>query len=139
MAEKKTYSEKLKDPRWQKKRLEIMQRDDFKCQMCSRSDIMLTVHHHYYTKDAEPWEYEDQALVTLCEICHKAEHDSRSAVEGWLLQDLKVVGATGYNVQILANYIRLLNDTGKLKEWLKEIETAVLDDEWKDVFPKDKQ
>ena len=28
------YSEKLKDPRWQKKRLEILERDNFRCQYC---------------------------------------------------------------------------------------------------------
>ena len=28
------YSEQLKSPKWQKKRLEIMQRDKFTCQLC---------------------------------------------------------------------------------------------------------
>lgn len=28
----KTYAEKLKDPRWQKRRLEIFERDDWTCQ-----------------------------------------------------------------------------------------------------------
>ncbi len=30
--DKQQYASKLKDPRWQKKRLEILQRDDFACQ-----------------------------------------------------------------------------------------------------------
>lgn len=29
-----TYSQKLRDPRWQKKRLEILERDSFTCQHC---------------------------------------------------------------------------------------------------------
>ncbi len=64
------YSEKLKDPRWQKKRLKIMERDDFTCQNCYREDISLNVHHLKYIKGREPWEYSDKYLVTLCEKCH---------------------------------------------------------------------
>lgn len=70
----KTYSEKLKDPRWQRRRLEIMERDVFQCQMCFDRDNTLTVHHKEYLKGLEPWEYEDDLLVTLCERCHKKVH-----------------------------------------------------------------
>lgn len=63
------YSEKLRDPRWQKRRLEIYERDKFTCQSCERTDITLTVHHKYY-KNCEPWEYPNDALQTLCEVCH---------------------------------------------------------------------
>jgi hypothetical protein len=67
-----TYSEKLKDPRWQEKRLRIMDRDRFTCQKCQDATKTLNVHHRYYTKGAMPWEYSDDALVTLCENCHKS-------------------------------------------------------------------
>lgn len=70
----KTYAEKLKDPRWQKKRLEIMQRDDFKCTQCNSSKKTLHVHHRFYLKGSEPWEYENDALRTLCEQCHAIRH-----------------------------------------------------------------
>lgn len=66
-----TYAEKLRDPRWQKKRLEIMGRDKFTCQKCSDATKTLNVHHRYYSKGAMPWEYPDNALVTLCEPCHR--------------------------------------------------------------------
>jgi Mg2+ and Co2+ transporter CorA len=66
-----TYAEKLKDPRWQKKRLEIMSRDKFTCRSCGDSSKTLNVHHCYYTKGAMPWDYPDSALVTYCERCHK--------------------------------------------------------------------
>ena len=36
----------------------------------------LNVHHRYYVKDKLPWEYPDEALVTLCEDCHKKLHES---------------------------------------------------------------
>jgi hypothetical protein len=38
-----TYSEKLKDPRWQKKRLEVMKRDDFKCKLCNDETTTLQI------------------------------------------------------------------------------------------------
>lgn len=64
------YSEKLKDPRWQKKRLEILNRDNFKCQNCNKKDKELQVHHLTYLKDCEPWEYQEYCLITLCVDCH---------------------------------------------------------------------
>lgn len=67
------YSQKLRDPRWQKKRLEIMQRDNFTCQVCNDSKSTLNVHHCYYEKGADPWEYENGSLITLCESCHDEE------------------------------------------------------------------
>lgn len=66
-----TYIEKLRDPRWQKKRLEIMSRDEFMCQCCADKETNLQVHHLNYRKGAEPWEYPDTNFVTLCDRCHK--------------------------------------------------------------------
>lgn len=68
-----TYSEKLKDPRWQKKRLEIFNRDDWTCQKCKATDKTLVVHHLKYS--GEPWEIENEYLKTLCESCHELSHD----------------------------------------------------------------
>jgi 5-methylcytosine-specific restriction endonuclease McrA len=65
----KTYSEKLRDPRWQRKRLEIMQRDDFTCTQCGDSKSTLNVHHWKYNGD--PWEADDYDLSTVCEACHE--------------------------------------------------------------------
>lgn len=69
----KSYSEKLRDPRWQKMRLEIMQRDGFACRICHDEASTLNVHHRYYISGNDPWEYPLGALVTLCENCHKFE------------------------------------------------------------------
>ena len=66
----KTYSEKLRDPRWQKRRLEILQRDDWTCCRCGKKDQELHVHHTWYSKDCKPWDYPDETLVTLCISCH---------------------------------------------------------------------
>lgn len=70
-----TYSEKLRDPRWQKKRLKIMERDEFKCRLCGSGDKTLNVHHAYYRPKANPWDYPDEELTTLCEECHEVVGD----------------------------------------------------------------
>lgn len=69
-----TYKEQLLDPRWQKKRLEIFNRDKFTCQFCSDTDSTLHIHHTYYDKTYKTlaWEYPNHSLKTLCSDCHKA-------------------------------------------------------------------
>ena len=37
---------------------------------------MLNVHHKQYRVDRLPWQYPDDALITLCEDCHVEIHDS---------------------------------------------------------------
>jgi hypothetical protein len=37
------YLEKLKDPRWQKRRLEILQRDNWYCQRCYNDSQTLNI------------------------------------------------------------------------------------------------
>jgi 5-methylcytosine-specific restriction endonuclease McrA len=64
-----SYSEKLKDPRWQKKRLVILERDNFACRMCKNSKETLHVHHLEYRK--QPWDVPDESLITLCENHHR--------------------------------------------------------------------
>jgi hypothetical protein len=68
-----TYQEKLKDPRWQKRRLEVFERDGWKCRKCSRGDKTLNIHHLIYLPNKEPWEYNNKMLLTLCEDCHLEE------------------------------------------------------------------
>lgn len=67
-----TYWEKLKDPRWQKKRLEILERDEFRCIGCGSEEKTLHVHHGYYDKNRDPWDYENETLYTYCEECHES-------------------------------------------------------------------
>lgn len=63
-----SYAEKLKNPKWQKKRLEILQRDEFKCCYCNDEKTELQIHHLKYTK--EPWQAPNEDLITLCKHCH---------------------------------------------------------------------
>lgn len=63
----------LRDPKWQRLRLKIMERDDFQCTFCGDRTTTLNVHHKYYDKGKNPWEYPEESLLTLCEHCHKSE------------------------------------------------------------------
>ena len=65
-----TYSEKLKLPAWQKKRLQILNRDLFTCCLCTDDQSTLHIHHKAYIKGREPWDYEDDNFLTLCKYCH---------------------------------------------------------------------
>lgn len=73
---KKSYYEKLKDPRWQKKRLRILERAGWRCQECYDDTATLHVHHGFYGKafepddSFEPWDHPDDTLWALCENCH---------------------------------------------------------------------
>jgi 5-methylcytosine-specific restriction endonuclease McrA len=76
-----TYTELLKDVRWQKKRLEIMKRDGFQCLVCGEA-FALTVHHLHYEPNKKPWEYDNETLVTLCDGCHGILHKELSKLGG---------------------------------------------------------
>jgi 5-methylcytosine-specific restriction endonuclease McrA len=78
-----TYKEQLKSPKWQKKRLEIMQRDNWKCVLCGMDDRQLQVHHKEYIKGFKAWEYPDILLITLCDICHYFEHQKKTTINDW--------------------------------------------------------
>ena len=62
---------------WQKKRLEIFERDKFTCQICSDTKDQLHVHHQSYDKtyQTKAWEYPNHVYKTLCSDCHKAITD----------------------------------------------------------------
>ncbi len=77
MKKYKTYAEKLRDPRWQKKRLKVLNRDEWECQLWTKHKGMKIVHHKYYLKGKEPWQYPMKALITLCENCNKLIHPER--------------------------------------------------------------
>lgn len=72
-VDSRSYYEKLKDPRWQKVRLQVFERDNFLCQKCFDDKVTLNVHHRIYIKIRDPWDYPLKYLVTLCEDCHELE------------------------------------------------------------------
>lgn len=78
---KPSYYQMLKDPRWQRKRLERLQRSEFACDHCSRKDVTLHVHHLIYRKGAAPWEYANSELAVYCEDCHEFWHHAKAALD----------------------------------------------------------
>jgi hypothetical protein len=91
----------LRDPRWQKKRLQLLESANWKCQDggCRRwlhqhaehlidpppgDPPSLEIHHLYYERGRDPWDYPDDAFLVLCDECH----DKRSVVERKLKREL---------------------------------------------------
>jgi hypothetical protein len=73
-----TYSDKLKDPRWQKKRLEIFDRDKWTCKVCCDTKNTLAVHHKRYINGNDPWDYDNEDLITVCDLCHSIIENCKS-------------------------------------------------------------
>lgn len=75
-------TEQYQHPHWQKKRLEIFDRDGWKCTVCGATFKPLHVHHIYYCKDLHIWEYDNDSLKTLCSQCHKNLHQDMMKLAG---------------------------------------------------------
>lgn len=102
---KKTgFMDQYKDPRWQKKRLKIMERDEFTCQSCYDTESTLNVHHKYYIFGKFPWEYPDELLITLCEGCHEWEEEQKYIITDFT----KVLINEGYTASELVTLLNLL-------------------------------
>ena len=93
------------DPRWQRKRLEVYERDGWLCQNCNVQGRALTVHHTYYAHGRKFWEYPMASLITLCQECNRGcpwmvipegcvepPADLLWGVESWLLAGGGMVG-----------------------------------------------
>lgn len=81
---KNYYEELFKQEEWKNKRNSILIRDDHRCCYC-KSPNNLNVHHKYYLQypnheKVKPWEYPDDALITLCRNCHKKAHEKKIKV-----------------------------------------------------------
>jgi len=82
MTNKVYYGVKLFDPRWIEKRKRILNRDNNKCIICGKTGVKLQIHHKQYhfikrlQTHVEPWDYNDNLLVSLCESCHNRGHNS---------------------------------------------------------------
>lgn len=117
-----TYAEKLKDPRWQKKRLQILERDHWMCQNCYDTKSTLHVHHLDYEKGFDPWEYPDFYLLTLCEKCHSEIPERQKDWEKSIIELFRLTITTDFlrscldeisrNTHIFDRLIFLLYDVG---------------------------
>jgi hypothetical protein len=96
------FWQKYRDPRWQEKRLRIMDRSGFECERCGSKDDTLNVHHKFYKKGASPWEYEDHELQCLCERCHEAQHEISETLKRHLarLDEGQLLHVLGYAIGV---------------------------------------
>lgn len=120
----KNYAQKLRDPRWQKKRLEILSRDNFTCQQCGENSTTQHVHHVSYIADAEPWDYDNENFVTLCEGCHWYVTDEKKKAK--LLID------HGF---IFGDHIFELNKLLRMTQGFNPGQLAFINDFIKEHFP----
>lgn len=102
-----SYAEKLKDPRWQKKRLEILQRDEWTCRYCGDKETTLHVHHDFYIPGEEPWEADEYFLITLCSDCHELVHAGKTKLETYLIGCMICrMMIMGQDIKMFARHIR---------------------------------
>lgn len=100
-----SFKEQYRHPNWQRKRLEIMERDQFMCQACYSDEDTLNVHHKRYFKGRMIWDYPNELLVTLCEGCHEYQHESSEGMKT-IIGALRVdgPGSLSDGVKLLAGW-----------------------------------
>jgi hypothetical protein len=110
MRSKNTYAEKLLDPRWQKLRLQVFERDDWKCRACGNTSKTLNAHHPVYHPHSDgPWDYEIDSIITLCSECHSDEHAELETSKANVLLTLVQMGYWGaFEMDCLCDVLRAL-------------------------------
>ncbi len=96
-------------PKWLTLREVVLRRDGYRCLICGSMDN-LSVHHLYYKKDCEIWDYPTIALITLCKGCHSDFHENHKNI---------------HRVNHVIN--KFDNEKTEIlvrKEWMTQIETA---------------
>ena len=71
-----TYQEQLKSPKWQKKRLQVLEYYNYECQLCHNDEKELHVHHLIYRDNHLLWDYDITEYAVLCKSCHKNWHET---------------------------------------------------------------
>lgn len=115
---------------WQKKRLEIMQRDNFACVSCGSTEKMLNVHHKTYRKGAEPWDYDDDNFITYCQDCHGGVHEEKDFLMMYIdtYEKMRSLATIAYFCD--AEHIRLAQVVCAISQMEKET-PSISDDDWK--------
>jgi len=101
MTKSLNYSDQINSPKWQKKRLDILNLHGFKCEKCGNEDKQLHVHHTRYIKGRKAWEYDNDIFEVLCCDCHEKEHKQ--------VKEKQVVGV------VSEKYIGLIKSFDKIK------------------------
>jgi len=118
---REAYAEKLRDPRWQKKRLEIFERDGWACKCCGAASETLHVHHRRYLFGREPWDNPQSDLVTLCETCHALEPDSYKKLIFWLEEGYVIAGLFAFDLAILLSIVEAISKRESPRKELRRV------------------
>tara|TARA_B110000503_G_C7141502_1_gene411023 strand:+ start:1702 stop:2301 length:600 start_codon:yes stop_codon:yes gene_type:complete len=70
--------------------------------------IILQVHHKYYIIDNLPWDYPNDTLITLCNLCHQKLHDDI---------DIPIFSNDKKNVQLKYHKCTTCNGSGYRPEY----------------------
>lgn len=100
----------LRDPRWQAKRLRIMERDGFRCRHCEDTTRNQQVHHTYYEHGLLPWDYPDHSLLTLCDLCHQIEEDGKQETDERIARAIRRMGADNKAIGRIALIMEEMTD-----------------------------
>jgi hypothetical protein len=76
---------------------------------------VLHVHHHYYIHDKNPWEYPDDALITLCNWCHWEFHKN---------EKVPVYNSEDKLIKLFVSFCTRCNGTGSLEHY-KHVENGI--------------
>lgn len=125
------YLQKLKDPRWQRKRLEILNRDEFTCLRCGDRETELHIHHNAYK--GNPWEISNEHLETLCKNCHAIVEKNKSFCPFTLINDLDNMLLHGdkFSRHIRAHFIKWIARTNRYIRNVHGEKEMIL---WKHVY-----
>ncbi len=120
---KKSYSEKLLDPRWQQMRLRVYERDGFACRCCGSKEKTLHAHHVQYHPHAEgPWDYDQDTIITLCADCHSDEHSDLDSSKANVILALVKMGYWGtFELDSLCDILGVLTKDDLTKIFLERV------------------
>ncbi len=92
------YLEQLQTTQWRNKAEQIKQRDNHVCQICGNWEN-IHVHHVIYEPDLLAWQYPDNYLITLCEVCHLYEHSIIDNIKhGPEIKEMLLSGMMGIDI-----------------------------------------
>lgn len=115
---KTDYSKKFLDPKWQKFRLSVLQRDKFRCVRCDDDKSTLHAHHTYYEEfGTDPWDYEEDTVITLCERCHEDEHANQKRANKELMNCIDATGISWADKAALSVFFSMLNKKLPVDFW----------------------
>jgi hypothetical protein len=105
------FSDQYKHPKWQKKRLEMLEAAQFECSSCGDKESQLHVHHKHYVKGRKVWDYESWEFAVLCDKCHKEAHEFIDALSetivtadgGWIDYSQLIAFAHGLGSSMIGN------------------------------------